>query len=65
MNNKTIFSFATIGNYLLIYMKLNQSNYITICNKKPTTDKPFAMFFKNDFLQLALNEYKAQNHDNN
>ncbi len=33
-------------------------DYITIA-KNPTTGKTFSMFYKNDILQIALDEYKS------
>lgn len=63
MNNKQFF--FCYNRKLFTYLhEVKSIDYITIA-KNPTTDKTFAMFFKNDILQLALDEYKAQNHDNN
>jgi hypothetical protein len=34
-------------------------DYITVA-KNPTTGKTFSMFYKNDILQIALDEYKQK-----
>ncbi|WP_035351382.1 hypothetical protein [Fictibacillus gelatini] len=37
-------------------------DFITVA-KNTSTGKTFAMFYKNDILQKALDEYKTLNHD--
>lgn len=61
--NHTQFFFCYNKKLFTFLKDVKNIDFITVA-KNPKTDKTFGMFYKNDILQKALDEYK-QNHDKN
>lgn len=57
MKNKDFF-FCYNKQLFIFLHDVKSIDYITIA-KNPTTEKTFSMFYKNDILQNALDEYKS------